>query len=257
MSQAKIDKIEKALKSKTLPENTRKSLENSLKKLVGVSGKPTMTTDKAGNVELDYSNKKTEVKPQVANIILKQLGGRSRFVITTGAKDILAVGTTGISFKIPKAYQGINYVKIILDKSKDLYEMEFGKIHASKNEYKVVEKFSRVDSDGMAELFEETTGITLTIIPNVKREPKVSKKSRKEITYEEALKIFNEQEIDVYGVDENDKEIKIEYKQDFDDFEMFVIKTKAKISKKKPKIKTEKTDAEISDFLKDCKKAEN
>ena len=40
MSQEKINKIKEALKSKTLPPNTRKSLESSLKKLVGDSGKP-------------------------------------------------------------------------------------------------------------------------------------------------------------------------------------------------------------------------
>ena len=47
-----------------------------------------------------------------------------------------------------------------------------------------------------------------------------------EIPYEKALKIFEQGEIDVYGVDENGKELVIEYKEDFNEFEMFIIKQK-------------------------------
>lgn len=47
-----------------------------------------------------------------------------------------------------------------------------------------------------------------------------------EIPYEKALKIFEQGEIDVYGVDENGKELVIEYKEDFNEFEMFIIKPK-------------------------------
>jgi len=69
-----------------------------------------------------------EEKMAIANEILRQLGGH-KFVVMTGAKDILALDS-GLRFKLPgrRGYtrQGIDLVSVILEPS-DTYTVKFEK----------------------------------------------------------------------------------------------------------------------------------
>jgi hypothetical protein len=91
---------------------------------------------------------------EIAKTILSQLGN-NKFIAMTGAKSFVA-GTNSLSFRIPKAKQSINYVKITLN-SLDLYDMEFGRIRA--NTYKVVETANGVYNDQLQKLFTSNTGL--------------------------------------------------------------------------------------------------
>ena len=90
----------------------------------------------------------------VANTIVQQLGG-NRFKVMTGAKNFLG-GSNYLSFRLPKAKDGINYVKITLDDS-DTYIMEFGRVHGTT--YKIIETLSGVYNDMLQEFFIEKTGL--------------------------------------------------------------------------------------------------
>ena len=102
---------------------------------------------------------------QIALEILKQLEG-NRFVAMVGAKQISAEQLNrehhGLSFKIGRNAKGINRVKIAYNEGLDLYNLEFCKESLSvKKGYscKVVEEFSGVYCDQLAEIFESSTGL--------------------------------------------------------------------------------------------------
>ena len=59
------------------------------------------------------------------NQLCNASNGANRLVAMTGAKHLMK-GDDFVSFKLPKAVKGINYVKITLC-SDDTYEMELGK----------------------------------------------------------------------------------------------------------------------------------
>jgi hypothetical protein len=87
---------------------------------------------------------------QVANTILKQLGG-NKFRIMTGAK--LFIGSeNSVSFKIGQNCHHINAVRVVFDPS-DTYTMEFyrGK--------KLVQTCSDVYCDQLQSIFTEVTGL--------------------------------------------------------------------------------------------------
>lgn len=90
----------------------------------------------------------------VANTILAQLGGR-RFIAMTGAKN-LGGEAKSLSFKIPKAKNGISYVKITLDPD-DTYTVQFLKIYGRK--VTTVAEYSNVYADQLRNLFESNTGL--------------------------------------------------------------------------------------------------
>ena len=70
---------------------------------------------------------------------LKQLGG-NRFIAMTGAKNFV-VGPKGMGFKIGKNAKNVNYVRIDLDRGKDLYDIKFLRVRAGK--IKVVKKLNK------------------------------------------------------------------------------------------------------------------
>lgn len=86
--------------------------------------------------------------------LLQQLGG-NRFIAMTGANTFIR-GDNYVSFRIPRAKDGINYVKITLN-SKDLYDMEFGMIRTPK--YFKRETVNDVYSEQLQEVFTEKTGL--------------------------------------------------------------------------------------------------
>lgn len=93
----------------------------------------------------------------VANTILEQLGGR-RFLAFTGARDLTG-DSTSLTFKLPKAKDGIKAVKVNLDPS-DTYTVTFYEIaRAPSRAVTVVKESSDVYCDSLVELFETTTGL--------------------------------------------------------------------------------------------------
>jgi len=108
---------------------------------------------------LIYSEVRKVLKVDVSQEIFKQLGG-NRFVMMTGAKNI-AGGPSFLSFKLPKAKDGINYVKIKLN-SMDTYDIEFGRIrHSMKSgsTYKVIHSVDGIYNDQLQEIFTQYTGL--------------------------------------------------------------------------------------------------
>jgi len=96
------------------------------------------------------------IKTTIATTILKQLGGNN-FIAMTGAKNFLDIGN-GLSFKIPKSKNGINYVKIILNPN-DTYDIEFGRISSGKYGYKVIKRVYDVYFDQLHDIFTTYTGL--------------------------------------------------------------------------------------------------
>ena len=90
----------------------------------------------------------------VATTILQQLGG-NRFKAMTGAKN-LAGGVNYLSFRLPKAKDGINYIKIALDAS-DTYTLEFGRVHGAA--YNVKHTTSGIYNDMLQDCFTQHTGL--------------------------------------------------------------------------------------------------
>lgn len=90
--------------------------------------------------------------PKVA---LDQLGG-NRFIAMTGARNfVYSKKDNYIAFKIPRAAQNINFIKITLN-AMDLYDIEFGHI-SNKFGYKVIKKFNDLYNDQLQSIFTQET----------------------------------------------------------------------------------------------------
>ena len=92
---------------------------------------------------------------QQAGEMLKQLGG-NRFIAMTGAKNF-AVGPKGAGFKIGRNAKNVNYVRIDLDKGKDLYDMYFNFV--SVRGVKLKSKAKGVYADQLQKMFTKHTGM--------------------------------------------------------------------------------------------------
>ena len=86
---------------------------------------------------------------------LKQLGG-NRFIAMTGAKNFV-VGPKGMGFKIGRNAKNVNYVRIDLDRGKDLYDMYFNFV--SVRGVKVKAKVKGVYADDLRGMFTKHTGM--------------------------------------------------------------------------------------------------
>jgi hypothetical protein len=86
---------------------------------------------------------------------LKQLGG-NRFIMMTGAKHF-TFGKEGMAFKIGKNSKRVNYVKIDLDRGRDLYNMSFDwvTIKGIKNK----KKLKGIYADQLQDMFTKYTGM--------------------------------------------------------------------------------------------------
>jgi len=114
---------------------------------------------KLRKLDPDYSQKKESVseamdKRQGAET-LKQLGG-NRFIAMTGAKHF-TFGKEGMAFKIGKNSKRVNYVKIDLDRGRDLYNMSFDwvTIKGIKNK----KKLKGIYADQLQDMFTKYTGM--------------------------------------------------------------------------------------------------
>ncbi len=101
---------------------------------------------------------KRVLSENVAREILQQLGG-NKFIAMTGARNFVDGGKF-LQFKLPKAKDGINFVKITLN-SMDTYDMEFGRIRKVGGEltYKVVSTADGIYNDQLQEIFTRYTGL--------------------------------------------------------------------------------------------------
>ena len=95
---------------------------------------------------------------QIAQTILKQLGGNQRVAIMTGADQFLA-GDRSLSFKF-KNSKTANAVLITLERD-DTYTLKFTKIRGLK--FTDVATVEGVYFDGLIDVFEKTTGLRLSL----------------------------------------------------------------------------------------------
>lgn len=93
---------------------------------------------------------------QVADTILAQLGAR-RFLVMTGARDLVATGT-GLQFKLPAnfAKDGVNMVRVDLAPS-DTYTVTVGRFRALDFKEKASEEL--VFCDQLQAAFTRLTGL--------------------------------------------------------------------------------------------------
>ena len=91
---------------------------------------------------------------EIEQEILRQLGG-NKFIAMTGAKNFIA-GYGILAFRIPKAMNGINAVRITLN-SLDLYDMKFFRIYGF--DMKQVAEVNGVYNDQLQSIFTAKTGL--------------------------------------------------------------------------------------------------
>jgi len=101
----------------------------------------------------------TEQAKQTAETILSQLGGH-KFRVMTGAKNTAFDADGSLSFRLPRAENGINYVKITLN-GLDLYDVEFRRVHGRTNTLKAEEH--GIYADMLRGLFERVTGLRTSL----------------------------------------------------------------------------------------------
>lgn len=92
--------------------------------------------------------------PPVALTILEQLGGR-RFILMTGAKDFVG-SDAALTFRIPKAKNGVNRVRVTLN-AMDLYDVETFAVCGSK--FRVGLTQSGIYADRLQSAFTLLTGL--------------------------------------------------------------------------------------------------
>jgi hypothetical protein len=100
-----------------------------------------------------------EIRLQIANTIIDQLGGR-RFKAMTGAKNFLALDS-GVSFMLP-SYPGVqcNAVRVILEAS-DTYTVEFLRVWG--RSLKSLSVHSDIYAEDLSGLFERQTGLRVSL----------------------------------------------------------------------------------------------
>ena len=115
--------------------------------------------------EVDVATKTSSTAKKVSDEILKQLGG-NKFIAMTGAKDFsygTEKGGDYLSMRLPSKGRKPNTVKIVYDRAKDLYALEFYKINAKKAQVKLLHRANGVDAEGMRSVFTDKTGLLLSL----------------------------------------------------------------------------------------------
>jgi len=91
----------------------------------------------------------------IAKTILSQLGG-NKFIAMTGAKSFVG-SENSLTFRIGRNKTRCNYVQVIYNYGKDLYEMRFGFV--SIKGLKELKKIEEVYAEDLQDLFTEFTGL--------------------------------------------------------------------------------------------------
>ena len=94
----------------------------------------------------------------IGQTILEQLGGH-RFQTMTGARDFVS-GNNLLSFRVPKANQGINHVCIRLDTT-DTYTVTFSRLRNS--DVTAVATVSSVYVETLRQVFTDHTGLQCSL----------------------------------------------------------------------------------------------
>lgn len=101
---------------------------------------------------------------QIANEIIRQMGGTGRIAAMTGAKNFVAI-ENGVQFKIGKNSKSINTVKITLN-AMDLYDVEYSRVAKKRGSYEYVNTVKASEdgiyNDMLKESFERNTGMYLS-----------------------------------------------------------------------------------------------
>ena len=149
------DKINKLKGDKTDGKIVMKNVKKQVTPLIKLMHSWNKGQQKNPNLTTERMDKRQ------AGETLKQLGG-NRFIMMTGAKNF-GVGPKGMGFKIGRNSKKINYIRIDLDRGKDLYNMEFIRMARKKGELsptlKVVKKIKGVYADQLQSLFTKYTGM--------------------------------------------------------------------------------------------------
>lgn len=96
----------------------------------------------------------------VSGTILEQMGGCSRISMFTGAKKFFHE-KDAVSFKFPSPPGGPNHVHIKLEPD-DTYTVTFSNV-LGKEDVKLVSQHTEVYCDMLKELFEQETGLYLSL----------------------------------------------------------------------------------------------
>jgi len=91
----------------------------------------------------------------IAKTILCQLGG-NKFIAMTGAKSFVG-SENSLAFKIGRNKTKCNYVQVIYNYGKDLYEMRFSFVSVKGLEE--LKKIEEVYAEDLQDLFTEFTGL--------------------------------------------------------------------------------------------------
>lgn len=99
-------------------------------------------------------------RQDIAQTILRQLGGQGRLKAMVGANTFTAL-ESGVQFRLKaKADRGINSIRIVLT-SDDQYTVEFYAIRAL--DFTEVVQFEGVYADMLKTVVERTTGLALSL----------------------------------------------------------------------------------------------
>lgn len=95
-----------------------------------------------------------------AQDVISQLGG-NKFIAMTGAKNFIDNSPKRtLSFKLPKAKSGINYIRITLT-SMDVYDVEFYALRGTN--MKLVNKVKGIYNDQLQNVFTQNTGLRTSL----------------------------------------------------------------------------------------------
>ena len=109
------------------------------------------------------NTQQTEIRNEVINTIVKQLGGNKFFVMTGSKPHYKDIETENpfVSIKLICNQSKANYIIIQYIRSTDLYKVEFIKINLK--ERKIVSSYDNVYSDQLTEIFESETGLRTSL----------------------------------------------------------------------------------------------
>jgi hypothetical protein len=106
------------------------------------------------------SNSTATPDTSIAQETCKQMGGTRRLMAMVGGKNFLSDGAA-FSFRFTGQNKiKANYLKVTLN-SLDTYDMEFGRVHG--DSYKIMATLNNVYGDQLKAIFEEKTGLYLSL----------------------------------------------------------------------------------------------
>lgn len=100
-----------------------------------------------------------QIKEQIINTMLMQLGG-NRFFVMTGTKPQYKDLSKDplLAFKLARNNSKANYMKLTYIQGLDTYKLEFVRIHGM-NEPKTIQEFEGLHAEDLQRVFTEVTGL--------------------------------------------------------------------------------------------------